>query len=191
MNMNDDSESWPRRQSIRLARYDYSQEGAYFITICTHKDRCILGRIVGEDMILNDFGRIVLREWNRSSSIRTEIELDAFIIMPNHIHGIVFIHPVGACGCTPEAECPDKSGVPIPPGVPKRSLSSFVLGFKTAVTIQINTLRRTPGKPFWQRNFHEHVIREEGTLYQCRTYIEQNPLKWTIDKENPARKLSK
>jgi len=190
MKPDDSSKPWPYRRSIRIKGYDYAQEGAYFITICTHKNKCTLGRIVGDDIILNDYGRIVLREWNRSSVMRAEIELDAFIIMPNHVHGIVFIHPVGARGRAPGSAQPDQSGQSLLPGVPKRSLSSLILGFKTSVTTQINRLRVTPGKPFWQRNYYEHIIRNEESLYQCRIYIEQNPLKWAIDNENPDCRLS-
>ena len=119
--------------------------------------------------------------------MRAEIELDAFMIMPNHIHGIVFIHPVGARGFAPETVPPNLSDRHTPLGFAKQSLSSFVLGFKSAVTSQINTLRRTKRRPFWQRNYYEHVIRDEKELHSIREYIRYNPLKWDEDEENPNR----
>ncbi len=143
------------------------------------------------EMILNKLGEIVRKEWYRSIAMRTEIEPDAFAVMPNHIHGIILIHPVGASGCSPKIDMRRIYRNPDTIGCTKRSLASFIAGFKAAVTTSINILHRKPGKPFWQRNYYEHVIRNEGTLYQCRTYIEQNPLKWAIDRENPQCRLSK
>ncbi len=178
------------RRSIRLKEYDYSSEGAYFITLCTYRRQCILADVTETEMILNKWGTIVGQEWYRSAAMRTEIEPDAFIVMPNHIHGILFIHPVGASGCSPKTVMHRIYRCPNHPGFAKKSLASFIAGFKAAVTTRINTLRGTPGKPFWQRNYFEHIIRDEESLYQCRTYIDQNPLKWAIDKENPECRLA-
>jgi putative transposase len=178
------------RRSIRLKEYDYAQEGAYFITICTHQRHCVLGGVFGTEVKLNEWGIIVHQEWYRSVAMRTEIESDAFVVMPNHIHGIILIHPVGASGRSPKVDMRCIYGNPDNVGCAKRSLASFIAGFKSAVTTRVNTLRGTPGKPFWQRNYHEHIIRDVESLYQCRTYIEQNPLKWAIDKENPECRLS-
>lgn len=185
----DDGLERRRRKSVRLQGYDYSQEGAYFITICTHNRRCTLCDIIENRIVLSEWGRIVEREWHRSGAVRAEIGLDAFVIMPNHIHGIIFIHPVGASGGSPNGKNPGRRSKSIPPGFAKKSLASFIAGFKSTVTIQINELRQERGKPFWQRNYYEHVIRDEKSLFECRTYIEQNPLKWVIDKENPKCEL--
>jgi REP-associated tyrosine transposase len=121
--------------------------------------------------------QIVTGEWNQSAAIRQEIELDSFVVMPNHIHGIVIItnRSVGGDG-----------GAPLRPGPPKRSLGAFVGGFKASATKRINETRKTPGLPIWQRNYFEHVIRDEESLNRIRQYIVENPARWEFDPENPA-----
>jgi REP element-mobilizing transposase RayT len=172
-------------------------------------------------MLPNELGKIVAGEWYRSAEIRNEIELDEFVIMPNHIHGIVIIRDldenikagdtrknkfmVGATGGSPndnrqshklEPRATGQSPLPAsdlmgqpksdrPTGPRRKSLSSFVAGFKSSVTIRINRMNDTPGKSFWQRNYYEHVIRDEVALQKYRNYIMENPLRWAIDKENP------
>jgi REP element-mobilizing transposase RayT len=166
-----------RRRSIRLKDYDYSQAGAYFVTICTHKKECVFGNIVDGKMVLNEYGKVVQEEWYRSAKIRCEVELDAFVVMPNHIHGIVTI--VGAQGLAPL-----QHGHP-PLQRRLRSLSTFITGFKSAATRRINNLRGSPYMAVWQRNYYEHVIRNEDDLSEIREYIVNNPLKWDLDSENP------
>jgi REP element-mobilizing transposase RayT len=173
-----------------LKDFDYSREGAYFITICTHHRRCILGGIIGGEMMLNELGKIVRQEWYRSVARRAEIRPDAFVVMPNHIHGILFICSVGASGCSPRTGAHRTTDLRNHDGFDKRSLPSFVAGFKAAVTTRINALQGAPGRPFWQRNYHERIIRNEEMLFRCRTYIEHNPLRWAMDKENPKNKTS-
>ncbi|MBA2224698.1 transposase [Thermogemmata fonticola] len=182
------------RRSIRLKGYDYTQPGAYFVTLCTHERAHLFGRVVDGKMVLNDFGEIVREEWFRSADIRAEIELhpDEFVVMPNHVHGIVWIVDnavatgpnVGATGRSPLHEYP-------PRGPAKRSLSSFIAGFKSAVTTRINQMRGTPGTPVWQRNYYEHIIRDNvgvtsrSPLQAIRRYIRDNPLRWYLDRYNP------
>ncbi len=172
-----------RRRSIRLKDYDYSQAGAYFITICTYKKQCMLGNIINGEMVLNKYGKVVEEEWYRSATIRLEVELDAFVVMPNHIHGIVVIveSTVGAQGLAP---LQIRHGC-VPVQRKPRSLSTFIWGFKTAATRRINDLRGTPHVPIWQRNYYEHVIRNEDDLNEIREYIVNNPLKWDLDRDNP------
>ena len=167
-----------RRRSIRLREYDYRQAGVYFITVVTHGREMLFGEIAGGGTRLNEFGRIVEDEWQKSSVIRREIELDVFVVMPNHIHGIVnIINPdVGATGRSP-----------LRSGPPARSLGAFVAGFKSAVTKRLNNLRHTPGVPVWQRNYYEHVIRGDRELLRVREYILNNPLDWEHDRENSSR----
>jgi putative transposase len=155
-----------RRRSIRLRAYDYTQTGAYFITIVAQGRAMLFGDIAGGEARFTDFGRIV------------EIALDAFVVMPNHVHGIVNIiaSPVGAT-----------SRSPLRNGPPPRSLGAFVGGFKSAVTQRINELRHTPAAPVWQRNYYEHVVRDDGELLRVREYIQNNPLEWENDRENPSR----
>jgi len=166
-----------RRRSIRLREYDYRQPGAYFITVVAHGRAVLFGEIVGGETRLNEYGRIVEDEWQKSSIIRREIELDAFVVMPNHIHGIVNIidADVGATGRSP-----------LRSGPPARSLGAFIAGFKSAVTKRINEIRQTHGAPVWQRNYYEHIIRGDGELLRVREYILNNPLDWENDRENPS-----
>ena len=196
------------RRSLRLPAYDYSQAGAYFVTICTQNRECLFGEVKDGGMILNGLGLVVTEEWLRSTEIRREIELDEFIVMPNHLHGIILItkdcrgdRPVAlpqtitetspaaviATGRTPFAPTEERLFQTIRPKGPKPlSLSSFIAGCKSAVTKRINEIRRTPGLPVWQRNYYEHVIRDETDLNKIREYIQYNPTKWVEDDEYPS-----
>ena len=164
------------RRSIRMSGYDYAEEGAYFVTVVTHQRECLFGGIADGEMRIDRYGEVVRDEWLRSVQIRREIDLDVFVVMPNHLHGIVVIRDVGAHGRAP---------LPLAPHRPPRSLGSFVAGFKSAVTKRINEIRDAPGVPVWQRNYYEHVIRDEDDLYRVRRYIAENPLRWDEDPENP------
>ncbi len=184
------------RRSIRLKGYDYSREGAYFLTLCTYQNECLFGEIVNGEMHINEYGQIVTEEWMQSSIIRKEIELDESIIMPNHFHAIVFINPgiedtVGAQGIAPSSEGIAPSSESIAPprkGIAHRkpkSISTLVAGFKMAVTKRINILRNAPGNPVWQRNYYENIIRSENALDKIRQYTVNNPSSWEIDKFYP------
>ncbi|MEK6709788.1 MAG: hypothetical protein AABZ64_04335 [Nitrospinota bacterium] len=129
---------------------------------------------------MNEFGRIARDEWVRSMSIRQEVELDVFVVMPNHLHGIVILRgdSVRAHGRAP---------LPYPPHRTPKSLGSFIAGFKSIATRHINALRRSPGIPLWQRNDYERVIRDEKELAQVREYVVHNPLKWAEDENHPHR----
>jgi REP element-mobilizing transposase RayT len=166
------------RRSIRLKGYDYTAAGAYFVTLVTHQRGCIFGEIVADEMWLNALGEIVAEEWERTPTIRAEMELDEWVVMPNHIHGIVVITTVGV-GADVGAD-----GRPPLQRAPK-SLGAFVAGFKSVVTKRINEHRATPGQPVWQRNYYEHIIRNEAALAHLRAYIHNNPLKWALDNDNP------
>ncbi len=174
----------PYRRSTRLKDYDYSQAGGYFITICTCNNIFLFGRIVQGKMNLSELGRIVEEEWFISAEIRPEIQQDAFVIMPNHIHGIAVITDINCDGAMKERAHGRAPLRRVP-----RSLGSFVAGFKGATTRRINVLRKTPGASVWQRNYYEHVIRNEKDLNEIREYIQNNPLQWALDEENPDRKL--
>lgn len=177
-----------RRRSIRLYGYDYSVAGAYFVTICTHRRECRFGRIPSNgNVTLNHDGRIAFEEWRSSAEMREEMDLDAFVVMPNHVHGIVIIKHdisdgnVGATGQSPlqQPEYP-------PRGPARRSLASFIVGYKGAVTRRINALRKTPGAPVWQRNYYERIIRNDDELNRARFYIQENPTRWADDDYNPV-----
>ncbi len=136
-------------------------------------------------MCLNHIGYIVAQEWVRSSQIRQEIELDKWVIMPNHIHGIVFITDINDIGAQSLAPLHASPFNPSPVHRQPHSLSSFVAGFKSAATKRINIIRQTTGIPIWQRNYHESIARNEESLHTIRQYIVDNPQRWADDPENP------
>jgi putative transposase len=120
---------------------------------------------------------IVEREWLKTFEKRPDVIIDEYVIMPNHLHGIVIINnPVGAYSHTPLRPI-FKS--------PSRTLGAIIRGFKASSTLKINIYRNTPRLPVWQRNFYEHVIRNDNDLYDVRKYIQENPTTWDDDKYNP------
>jgi putative transposase len=276
------------RRSIRLKGYDYTQPGAYFITICTHGRECLFGEIIDGEMHLNEAGQIVVQTWQDLPNHVPNVQLDAFVVMPNHVHGIIIITdhaegigaglkparttmgpdsaadsgstagpgsvgagsvgagsvgagsvgagsepapttttapgsaagfgpttgsgPVGAgptMGSGPTAAPGSTTGsdpvgagsepaptepAPTEPAptepAPTRSsygLPEIVRQFKTFSARRINELRGTPGTPVWQRNYYEHIIRNESSLNRIRQYIAENPARWDADQENPQR----
>jgi putative transposase len=293
-----------RRRSMRLKGYDYSQAGAYFVTICTQGRACLFGEVVDGEMRLNDAGRMVVAEWERLPALFSNVVLDAFVVMPNHIHGIVILTdpaddatdgataigatisgattggaatggattrvapttagddappvgaglvpalstmagddapPVGAglvpalstmarddadpvgAGLVPAPSVPAPStpaqsvpapSVPAPstpaqsvpaPSVPAPStpaqsvpalstpaptLGDVIGAFKSRVTVEyirgVKTFGWTPfDRRLWQRNYYEHIIRNEEALNRIRRYIVENPIRWAFDRENP------
>ncbi len=168
----------PRRRSLRLPRFNYIRQGAYFVTVCTNGRQLLFGEVIdGEvEVELNELGRIAAEEWLKSAQVRIEIELDAWVVMPNHVHGIVIITDDHCRGDRPVAPSGPRSG----------SLGAMIAGFKSATTKRINTMRGTPGASVWQRNYYEHVIRNESALDRIRQYIAENPARWSEDPENPA-----
>jgi putative transposase len=177
------------RRSIRLKNYDYSQSGAYIITICTHQKECLFGDFVDDNMVLNDYGHIVESEWLKTPQIRPYVELDAFVVMPNHFHGILYIikddmlKTSNGRGMMHHAPTTNKREFSKPIA---HSLPTIVGGFKAAVTRQINRLRNTPGGTLWQPNYYETIIRSEYMLNTRRQYIASNPAKWDNDENHPS-----
>lgn len=252
------------RRSIRLRDYDYTQSGAYFVTLCTHERLPLFGAVVSGEMVCNVWGQIVQACWDEIPAHYPMVELDAFVVMPNHMHGIIVItggdsvvtHSVGAQYIAPlrsaasqqsqsstrmesanEKSIPMQSAngqqvqaqsgddgvrvqlgddgvraqsggndvraqyiAPVQPPIqqsttpqqpPKRgatpnnvtpnSLGSIVRTFKAAVTRQINRLPDAPDHPLWQRNYYEHIIRNEAALNHIHAYIVSNPAKWAED----------
>ena len=171
-----------QRHSLRLRDYDYSQEGAYFVTICARDKVAILGGIVDGAIQLNRLENVVNKCWLEIPHHFPNVEVNAFVLMPNHIHGILVIHDCRGTACRAPTE---KFGRPTP-----RSLPTIIRSFKSAVTKRINALRKTPGAPLWQRNYYEHVIRNEPDLNEIRQYILDNPVKWGMDENNPDRQIN-
>ena len=208
----------PNRTSPRHPDFDYRTPAAYFVTVCAHDRRCLFGRIERGRLHLNEIGRIVAEEWQRSETMREEVVLDAFVVMPNHLHGIICLVPpdvedvsprgyvltVGTNPRSPENAPNDDVGthgdaslrprsedIRREDGRPQRhakSLGSMIAGFKGAVTKRINQHRGTPGTPVWQSRYHDRILRNEREWRACREYIKQNPARWPRDRTHPAQR---
>jgi putative transposase len=169
-----------QRRSIRLKDYDYSQAGAYFVTICTAERECIFGSIVEGVMQLSSVGIIVQECWNDLQQHFPDVDFEIFVVMPNHFHAIVVIK-TDAVGAIHELPLPDKKLAR------RQMLLPKIIGrFKMVSAKRINELRGTPGVPVWQRNYYEHVIRDEKSFGRIHEYIQTNVLRWEMDKENPS-----
>lgn len=190
------------RKSIRLKGYDYSQYGAYFITICTQDRACLFGNVVNGGLVLNEMGQIAYNEWLKTSELRKNVELDVFVIMPNHIHGIIILDGTGECGrgelhspnndiaynsgeCgtvnnSGECNSPNSGECNSPLRGPSNNIGAIVRGYKSSVTKQLNLLNI--GCDVWQRNYWEHIIRDEQSYQRISDYIINNPAKWKDDK---------
>ena len=181
------------RNSTRLRDYDYASSGAYFVTICTVQRLHLFGEIVDGQMILNDVGRIALEEWQASVQIRSELALDESVIMPNHVHGIVWIleenqtvllHASSASGVGASGRSPLRGNVAMGPA--KKSLGAFIANFKAAVTKRARAASSNADLQIWQRGYHDHVVRDDADLERIRTYISINPLEWHLDEYGAA-----
>jgi len=173
-----------QRRSIRLKDYDYSQEGAYFVTICTQGKACILGKVVNGEMRVNGYGNVVNKCWNEIPIHFSNVEIDESVVMPNHIHGIVTI----VNNCRGEVTSPTQKGAATAP-LQKHTLGQIIAYFKYQTVKSINQTHKTPGNRIWQRNYYEHVIRNEADLNEIRQYILDNPVQWDKDENNPTRQL--
>ena len=160
-----------RVESTRLPEYDYSTGGWYFVTINILNHQNFLGTIHNDKMILNAVGKIVESEWLNTPNIRKNVSLDYYVIMPNHVHGIICIEGLKE----PNIGKPIKSTA--------QNLSSIINGFKAAATSKIH--KRGFTNFAWQSRFYDRIIRNEKELYIIRRYIEQNPLRWNLDEEIP------
>jgi REP element-mobilizing transposase RayT len=168
----------PQRQSTRLRGYDYTQCGAYFVTICAWKRRSLFGEVVNGEMHSNALGDVVAEAWLAIPMHFRAVELDTYTVMPNHAHGIVVI-AVAAQHAAP-------SHPPSPPfAVAPGSLGAIVRSFKSAVTKRANEIGIRFAPQLWQRNYYEHVIRNDDSLGRIREYIAANPARWELDAENP------
>ncbi len=244
------------RRSIRLSGYDYSQPGAYFITICTRERACLFGEVADGEIRLNEAGQMILAEWNALTARFPAIQLDAFVVMPNHVHGIFMITTnvsgattrvaptvgettvgnamvarvvgVASSGHGPMPDQHDNSdvGAGLVPAqsrpttaaetakrattkrattrvaptvgdntagettVGKTTVGDVVAAFKSRTTVlYIRGIKKRGWAPFagrlWQRNYYEHIIRDESSLQEIRQYIADNPMRWHLDLENP------
>ena len=181
-----------RRHSIRLKGYDYSQTGLYFITICCQGRKCRFGKIENGEMVLNDAGKMATQCWLNISEYFPHVILHEFVIMPNHIHGIIELSnnndvktgSVGAKNFSPlhtfeqsteqSTEQWAKNFSSQRPRGTSRTIGSIVRGFKIGVTKQL-------GCSVWQRNYYEHIIRDEISFQHIQNYINNNPKNWEND----------
>ena len=186
------------RRSIRLAGYDYSLDGYYFVTVCVEGRDCIFGSVRDGEMELNEAGRLVLAAWEDLPAHYAHVGLDAFVVMPNHIHGIIVLRTIPTVGAgfkpAPTDGAADGAGIvgaglkPAPTTTPtkRHGLPEIVRALKTFSARRINEMRGTPGAKVWQRNYYEHIIRNDRAWHQIRYYIAQNPVEWQNDRENPV-----
>jgi REP element-mobilizing transposase RayT len=180
------------RRSIRLKEYDYSQAGAYYVTIDVQNRECLFGEIVDYEMILNEAGKMIDEQWNALLERFPDIELDVYQVMPNHFHGIVVIIGAPLVG-VPVLETnnisENRAGTsPAPTKNP--TLGDIIGAFKSITTHEYilgvdNKNWPQFYKRLWQRNYYEHVIRDEADLNRIRDYIQSNPANWDEDEENP------
>jgi REP element-mobilizing transposase RayT len=206
------------RRSVRLRQYDYSQAGAYFVTICVQGRECLLGEVAGAAVVLSPFGRMVENWWNDLPRRFPRLDLDAWVVMPNHLHGIVVLgapalettnsepltveggetpplpkeRPTVGAGFPRPAPCKDRNhlsqstnSAAIEAVLRCPTLGQVVAYFKFQSTKSVNQARGTPGGRFWQRNYYDHVIREETSLDRLRNYVVENPLRWELDQLHP------
>jgi REP element-mobilizing transposase RayT len=197
------------RRSIRLKGFNYTQGNVFFVTICSYQRDCIFGNISDGVMVLNEQGKCVEKAWLETAAKRSSIKLDEFIIMPNHFHGIIWItdeahlHRRGTacrapyayrasridifprslgtarCAPTPDLKC-ERFGRPV-----SGSLPTIIRSFKSAAGKYVNESRGSPGTPVWQRNYYEHIIRDNDELQKIMEYIRYNTVNWQSDEENP------
>ncbi len=164
------------RRSIRLKGYDYSLPGIYFVTICAADRDFLFGDVADGKVRLYDAGRIVQSVWSKLPDHYAGLKTDAFVVMPNHVHGILILYPPVPA---------DFVGAGLKPAPTKRHpITEIVRGFKTFSARHINALRQMRA-PVWQRNYYEHIIRNSRSLDRIRQYIAENPERWEFDRENP------
>jgi len=190
------------RRSIRLKGYDYTQPGAYFVTICTYQRIHVFGEVVDGKMVLNETGKIARDEWFKTEEIRPYVRLykDEFVVMPNHAHGIIRIvdqvgtprggvqngeedTPAGQRTGQRTGQRPvptwESFGKPVPGSIP-----TIVRAYKSAVTYAVNTAQNMRGAVLWQKNYYEHIIRNDRELQNIGWYIVNNHLNWQMDRDN-------
>ncbi len=162
------------RQSIRAKGYDYSEPGGYFVTVCTKNKKCILSDIVEGKSKLSSYGDIIQMVWKDLPKCFPSISLDEWVVMPNHFHGVLiaeaqFIAPNNEKGAINRAP----------------TLGDGVRAFKALTTYRV---RKDLDSNFgWQRNYYDHIIRDDADLNRIRQYILDNPAQWELDEENPNR----
>jgi putative transposase len=192
-----------RRRSIRLKGYDYTRNGAYFVTICTQDRVCLFGTVVNGHMQMNEYGREVADCWSWLAQRYSYVHLDEWVVIPNHMHGIIVIADdrrngsgrdgVGLDVAYSEGVCRGGSRTALTrtaltgsriASAKRKTLGRLIGAFKTLSTRRINGVPSTPGAKVWQRDHYEHVVRNSPQLRRVRHYIASNPSRWELDREN-------
>jgi REP element-mobilizing transposase RayT len=203
------------RRSIRLKEYDYAQHGAYFITLCTHQRQCTFGQVVEGEMQLNAIGLWIQACWQKLPLHFPSLTLDTWVIMPNHLHGILCLDPnpnhprrgdafgnmsmrspqdsISNASPSTDLRSPQDSisnaSPSQPHGTTASSIGAVIQNFKSISTRKTNKLKNTPRQPLWQRNYYEHIIRNDDALKSIQHYICNNPLTWEIDQLHPNHRI--
>jgi putative transposase len=191
-----------RRRSIRLKGYDYAQPGAYFVTICTQGNVCVLGDIIGEVMHLSQCGQIAHDFWMDIPTHFSNVEVNSWVVMPNHVHAIIVIKEMwdkntgdmvqgGAArdrknlrGETQGGETPPLQEIVYP------ALGQIVAYYKYQTTKRINMIDHHSGATFWQRNYYERIIRNDPEWKKIWQYVQINPTQWLEDQMYPIERVS-
>jgi putative transposase len=178
------------RRSIRLAGFDYAAGGAYFVTICVRDRQCLFGEVIADGAQLNACGRCIVDAWQGLGARFASVALDEFVVMPNHVHGVIFLdrskQEAGAASSAPTKSIVDPGAANVASKI-AATLGDVIRAFKSISAIAVNRIRSTNGQPLWQRNYFERVIRDADELARIRQYIADNPANWNIDDENPQR----
>lgn len=151
-----------------------------FFTLCTKNRELLFGEVANGKIVLNEWGKIVDKEWQQTAEIRKNVKIDQYVIMPNHLHVIIGIddgEDISSKGTMHRAPTFEKYGKPT-----SNSIPTIIRSYKAVVTKKINIKRNTPQVPVWQRNYYEHIIHDEPELNRIRKYIIENPVKWEYDK---------
>jgi putative transposase len=168
------------RRSVRLKENDYSSPGAYFVTIMTQDYKCIFGKILGKEMHTNDLGKIAQNCWKEITIHFQNVEVEPFVVMPNHIHGIINIYENDRRGTIYRAPTTEKFGKPVVGSIP-----TIIRTYKAAVS---RRARQELGLGnIWQRNYYEHILRNPAELERTAAYILANPVYWAEGSENDQK----
>jgi REP element-mobilizing transposase RayT len=176
------------RRSIRLAGYDHAAPGAYFVTLVTRGRECLFGEVSPDGLVrLNDDGLMIEAEWIKLPKHFPQARLEDYVVMPNHLHGIVVAGrgEASASSQLPSNERGADASPLQPHGTHRGSLGAIVQNHKSVSSRRLNARRGTPGLPAWQRNYYEHVVRNRADLDRIRRYIRDNPARWAADSLNP------
>jgi REP element-mobilizing transposase RayT len=168
------------RRTIRLPAYDYTRAGTYFVTIVTFRRILMFGRVAGARVEHTGVGQMVVQRWQEIPLHFPEAELGAFVVMPNHLHGIVAINDCwrGTACCAPTSTL-ERFAAPVAGSFP-----TIIRSFKAAAARDAARRHRL-AHPLWQRGYYERIVRDDEELNRIREYIEINPMQWELDRENP------